>query len=110
MSEMKQYIQDNLPRFTEELMELLRIPSVSADSKHNADTARCAEAVKEALLKAGCNKVEICPTPGHPIVYGEKIIDPELPTVLTYGHYDVQPPDPLDLWTSGPFDPIIKDN
>jgi acetylornithine deacetylase/succinyl-diaminopimelate desuccinylase-like protein len=70
--------------------------------------ARCAEAVKDSLLKAGCDKAEICPTKGHPIVYGEKIIDPALPTVLVYGHYDVQPPDPLDLWESGPFEPVIK--
>ncbi|MEP7196282.1 MAG: dipeptidase [Saprospiraceae bacterium] len=109
MNAINNYIQENFSRFTDELMELLRIPSVSADSKHNADTARCAEAVKNSLLKAGCSHVEICPTDGHPIVYGEKIIDPSLPTVLTYGHYDVQPPDPLELWTSGPFEPVIKD-
>lgn len=92
-----------------ELLELLRIPSVSADSRHNEDTKRCAEAVKQRLVDAGAEKVEICPTAGHPIVYGEKIIDPSLPTVLVYGHYDVQPPDPLDLWTSPPFEPVIKD-
>ncbi|NOT37432.1 MAG: dipeptidase [Saprospiraceae bacterium] len=109
MSAINTYIQNNFGRFTDELLELLRIPSVSADSKHNEDTARCAEAVKLALSKAGCSHVEICPTDGHPIVYAEKIIDPNLPTILTYGHYDVQPPDPLDLWTSGPFDPVIKD-
>lgn len=110
MSAINTYIQENFQRFTNELIDLLRIPSVSADSRHNADTTRCAEAVKDALLKAGCTKAEICPTNGHPIVYAEKIIDPSLPTILTYGHYDVQPPDPLDLWTSGPFDPVIKDN
>ena len=103
------YIEQNKQRFLDELLELLRIPSVSADSNHNADTARCAEAVRLSLLAAGCDKAEICPTGGHPIVFGEKIIDPKLPTVLTYGHYDVQPPDPLDLWTSGPFDPVVKD-
>lgn len=92
-----------------ELLELLRIPSVSADSRHNEDTKRCAEAVKQRLVDAGAEKVEVCPTAGHPIVYGEKIIDPSLPTVLVYGHYDVQPPDPLDLWTSPPFEPVIKD-
>lgn len=96
-------------RFLEELKDLLRIPSVSADSSHNADTARCAEAVRDALLKAGCTTAEICPTGGHPIVFAERIVDPSLPTILTYGHYDVQPPDPLELWTSGPFDPDVVD-
>ncbi len=103
------YLAENKQRFLDELFELLRIPSVSADSKYKGDVARCAEAVKENMLKAGCDKAEICPTAGHPIVYGEKIIDPALPTVLVYGHYDVQPPDPLDLWHSGPFEPVIKD-
>lgn len=102
------YLAENKDRFLDELLELLRIPSVSADSKYKADVARCAEAVKDSLQKAGCDKVEICPTAGHPIVYGEKIIDPSLPTVLVYGHYDVQPPDPLELWESGPFEPVIK--
>lgn len=110
MTALNKYIQDNLPRFVEELIELLKIPSVSADSSHNADTARCAEAVRQSLLKAGCTHAEICPTPGHPIVYAEKIVDPALPTILTYGHYDVQPPDPLELWTSGPFEPVVKDD
>lgn len=102
------YISQNKDRFLDELLELLRIPSISADSKYKGDVARCADAVKESLLKAGCDSAEICPTKGHPIVYGEKIIDPALPTVLVYGHYDVQPPDPLDLWESGPFEPVIK--
>lgn len=105
----QQYLNSNKDRFLNELLDLLRIPSVSADSNHNADTARCAEAVKQSLLDAGCTHAEICKTKGHPIVYGEIIIDPKLPTVLTYGHYDVQPPDPLDLWTSGPFEPVVKD-
>ncbi len=105
----KDYQEQNKDRFLNELLDLLRIPSVSADSKYKADVARCADAVKEHLLKAGCDKAEICTTAGHPIVYGEKIIDPKLPTVLVYGHYDVQPPDPLNLWTSGPFEPVIKD-
>lgn len=103
------YMSQNKDRFLEELLDLLRIPSVSADSKYKGDVARCAEAVKDALQTAGCDTAEICPTKGHPIVYGEKIIDPALPTVLVYGHYDVQPPDPLDLWDSGPFDPVIKE-
>lgn len=105
-----EYIDQNKQRFLDELMDLLRIPSVSADSKYKGDVARCADAVKESLLKAGCDKAEICPTDGHPIVYGEKMIDPSLPTVLVYGHYDVQPPDPLELWHSGPFEPVIKDD
>ncbi len=105
----KEYQEKNKARFLDELLELLRIPSVSADSRHNEDTKRCAEAVKQRLLEAGADIVEICPTGGHPIVYGEKIIRPGAPTVLVYGHYDVQPPDPLDLWNSGPFDPVIKD-
>lgn len=104
-----QYLESNKQRFLDELLELLKIPSVSADSKHNEDTKRCAEAVKQALLDAGCDKAEICKTKGHPVVLAEKIIDPKLPTVLTYGHYDVQPPDPLNLWTSGPFEPVVKD-
>lgn len=109
MQAWKDYLAENKDRFLDELLELLRIPSISADSKYKGDVARCADAVKESLLKAGCDSAEICPTAGHPIVYGEKMIDPALPTVLVYGHYDVQPPDPLDLWHSGPFEPVIKD-
>lgn len=105
----KDYQEQNQQRFLDELMELLRIPSVSANSQHNADTAHCAEAVKQALLDAGCDHAEVCATAGHPIVFAQKIVDPALPTVLTYGHYDVQPPDPLDLWVSGPFDPQIRE-
>ncbi|MBV6473262.1 MAG: Succinyl-diaminopimelate desuccinylase [Saprospiraceae bacterium] len=104
-----QYLEANNQRFLDELLDLLRIPSVSADSARNEDTFRCAEAVKSALLAAGCTHAEICKTKGHPIVYAERMVDPKLPTVLTYGHYDVQPPDPLDLWTSGPFDPVVRD-
>ena len=103
------YQSQNKDRFLDELLDLLRIPSVSADSKYKADVAKCADAVKESLLKAGADSAEVCATPGHPIVYGEKIIDVSLPTVLVYGHYDVQPADPLELWTSGPFEPVIKD-
>ncbi|TWV88668.1 dipeptidase [Chitinophaga pinensis] len=105
----KDYQVQNKDRFLEELLELLRIPSVSADSRFNPDVKNCAEAVKLRLQEAGAEKVEVCPTAGHPIVYGEKIIDPKLPTVLVYGHYDVQPADPLELWDSGPFEPVIKD-
>lgn len=104
-----QYLESNKQRFLEDLIEILKIPSISADSSRNQDTYRCAEAVKKSLLDAGCTHAEVCKTKGHPIVYAEKIVDPKLPTVLTYGHYDVQPPDPLDLWTSGPFDPVVKD-
>ncbi|MFM8917171.1 MAG: dipeptidase [Bacteroidota bacterium] len=109
MQNVQQYIASNQDRFISELMDMLRIPSISADSKYKADVARCAEFVKASLLQAGATKAEICPTEGHPIVYGEKIIDASLPTVLVYGHYDVQPPDPLNLWHSPPFEPVIKD-
>ena len=103
------YLAQNKDRFLEELLGLLRIPSISADSAYKADVARCAEAVQQSLLNAGVDSAEICLTSGHPIVYAEKIIDPSLPTVLVYGHYDVQPADPLELWHSGPFEPIIKE-
>ncbi len=108
MKSAKPYIEKNKQRFLDELIELLKIPSISADSKYKKDIAKTAEAVKKQLEKAGCDKVEICETPGNPIVYGEKILDKKLPTVLIYGHYDVQPPDPLDLWESPPFEPVIK--
>lgn len=103
------YIDAHKDRFLNELLDLLRIPSVSADPAYKADVARCAEAVKQRMVEAGLEQVEVCPTKGHPIVYGEKIVDPAKPTVLVYGHYDVQPPDPLELWHSGPFEPVIKD-
>ncbi len=109
MSAIDAYIETHKDRFLSELLDLLRIPSVSADPKYKGDVARCAEAVKQRLIEAGADKVEVCQTAGHPIVYGEKIIDPTKPTVLVYGLYDVQPPDPLDLWHSGPFEPVIKD-
>ena len=105
----KDYQEKNKDRFLNELLDLLRIPSVSAKTENKADMITCAEAVKQRLLEAGADKVEIYPTPGHPIIYGEKIIDPTKPTVLVYGHYDVQPAEPLELWHSGPFDPVIKD-
>lgn len=105
----KEYQEKNKVRFLNELLDLLRIPSVSARSEHKQDMVRCAEMVKQRLLEAGADKAEIYATSGHPVVYGEKIIDPAKPTVLVYGHYDVQPPDPLELWHSGPFDPVIKD-
>jgi acetylornithine deacetylase/succinyl-diaminopimelate desuccinylase-like protein len=108
MQAVQAYIEANRDRFLEELLDLLRIPSVSADPAYAADVRRTAESVSAHLTKAGADKVEIIPTEGHPIVYGEKIIDPALPTIMVYGHYDVQPPDPIDLWESGPFEPVIK--
>ena len=105
----KDYQDKNKERFLNELLDLLRIPSVSARSEHRNDMVKCAEAVKQRLLEAGADLAEIIPTDGHPIVYGEKIIDPSKPTVLVYGHYDVQPAEPLELWNSGPFEPLIKD-
>lgn len=104
----KQFVQENKDRLIDELIELLKMPSISADSAYSQDVINTAEAVKESLEKAGCDIVEMCETPGYPIVYGEKIIDPSLPTVLVYGHYDVQPADPIELWTSPPFEPVIK--
>src|SRR6201991_2131445 len=109
MQAWKDYQEKNKDRFLDELLTLLRIPSVSARSEHKPDMAKCAEAVKQALLKAGVDEAEVYPTAGHPVVYGEKIIDKTKPTVLVYGHYDVQPADPLELWHSGPFEPVIKD-
>ena len=108
MEHIKKYIEEHKDRFINELIELLRIPSISADSKYTHEVKRCSETVANSLKEAGADNVEICETKGHPIVYGEKIIDNDLPTVLVYGHYDVQPADPLDLWESGPFDPQIK--
>ena len=108
MKSAKSYILENKQRFIDELIELLKIPSISADSTYKTAVIRTADLVKSSLKKAGCDQVEICETPGYPIVYGEKIIDPNLPTVLVYGHYDVQPPDPINLWDSPPFEPVIK--
>ncbi len=105
----KDYQEKNKDRFLNEMLDLLRIPSVSAKSEHKPDMLKCAEAVKKSLLDAGCDRAEVMPTDGHPAVFGERIIDPSKPTVLVYGHYDVQPPEPLELWHSGPFEPVIKD-
>jgi acetylornithine deacetylase/succinyl-diaminopimelate desuccinylase-like protein len=106
--EINNYLEKNKDRFLNELLDLLRIPSVSADPSCSADVQKTAEAVKKRLIEAGADNVEISKTKGHPVVYGEKIIDPKKPTVIVYGHYDVQPPDPLDLWHSPPFEPVIK--
>jgi acetylornithine deacetylase/succinyl-diaminopimelate desuccinylase-like protein len=108
MNTIQTYIKDNKERFLNELIELLKIPSVSADSAYKKDVLRTADFVLDSLKKAGCDKVEMCETPGYPIIYGEKIIDKNLPTVLVYGHYDVQPADPINLWHSPPFEPVIK--
>ncbi|WP_339893475.1 dipeptidase [uncultured Algibacter sp.] len=108
MNHIKSYISEHKDRFLNELIELLKIPSISADSAYKNDVLKTADAIKISLEKAGCDTVEICETDGYPIVYGEKTIDKNLPTVLVYGHYDVQPPDPLDLWHSPPFEPVIK--
>ncbi|MBL7805586.1 MAG: dipeptidase [Saprospiraceae bacterium] len=108
MKELKSYFEANKDRFLDELLDLLRIPSISADPKYAPDVRRMAEATAEHLRKVGADQVEIFPTDGHPIVYGEKMVDPKAPTVLVYGHYDVQPPDPLDLWDSPPFEPVVK--
>jgi acetylornithine deacetylase/succinyl-diaminopimelate desuccinylase-like protein len=106
---MKEYLEQNKERFLDELMSLLRIPSVSANSQHKKDMIECAEAVKKSLMDAGADRAEIFSTNGHPIVYAEKMVDPSFPTVLVYGHYDVQPADPLELWETSPFEPTIRD-
>ncbi|MBX3163232.1 MAG: dipeptidase [Bacteroidetes bacterium] len=102
------YLNANKERVLNELLELLRIPSVSADSKYNNDVLKTAEAVKQRLVEAGADKVEVSKTKGFPVIYGEKIIDPKKPTVVVYGHYDVQPADPLNLWDTPPFEPTLR--
>ena len=108
MKGLRTYIETHKDRFLEELFSLLKLPSVSADSSYEKDVIATADFVANSLKNAGCDTVEICETEGYPIVYGEKILDPKLPTVLVYGHYDVQPADPIELWDSPPFEPIIK--
>ncbi len=107
-SQLKTYIDANKDRFLNELLDLLKIPSISAKPEHKSDMDKTAEAVKQRLIEAGADNVEICQTKGYPVVYGEKIIDTSKPTVVVYGHYDVQPADPLNLWDSPPFEPVIK--
>ncbi len=109
MKDVKSYIEANKDRFLEELFELIRIPSISAEQEHKPDMVRCAEKWKEFLLKAGCDRAEVMPSAGNPVVYGEKIVDPAKPTVLVYGHYDVMPVAPLELWKTQPFEPVVKD-
>ena len=106
---MKQYIEQNKDRFFEELFSLLRIPSISAKSENNADMKRCADRLVQLLLEAGADEAGVYPSKGNPVVYGQKIVDPSLKTVLVYGHYDVQPPEPLEKWNSDPFEPEIHD-
>lgn len=106
---MEKYIKDNEGRWFEELFSLLRIPSISSDPNHKGDMLRCAESLTELLKEAGADEAAVYPTDGHPVVFGQKIVSSELPTVLVYGHYDVQPVDPLELWKSDPFEPEIHD-
>lgn len=107
-NQIQTYLNSNKERFLNELLDLLKIPSISARAEHKSDMDKTADAIKQRLIEAGADKVEICQTKGYPVVYGEKIIDPAKPTVVVYGHYDVQPADPLDLWDSPPFEPVIK--
>ena len=109
MKDVKGYIEANKDRFLNELFELIRIPSISAESEHKPDMVRCAEKWKAFLLEAGCDKAEVMPSAGNPVVYGEKTIDLAMPTVLVYGHYDVMPVAPLELWKTKPFEPVVKD-
>ena len=107
--EVKKYIQENEQRFLDELFSLIRIPSISAQSSHKDDIWACAERWKELLLEAGVDKAEVMPSTGNPLVYAEMIVSPDAPTVLVYSHYDVMPVEPLDLWNSDPFEPVVKD-
>lgn len=109
MNKSRDYIKRNSERFESELFDLLRIPSISAQSSHKGDMVRCAEWLAASLLKAGADKAEVMPTEGNPVVYAEKIIDPKAKTVLVYGHYDVMPVDPVEEWNTDPFEPVIKD-
>src|SRR5690606_1138250 len=108
MQETLNYIQENKQRYIDELYELLKIASISADPAYKNEVLKCAEMCAQHLKNAGADAVEVCQTKGYPIVYGEKILDKNLPTVLVYGHYDVQPPDPLELWKKPPFEPYIE--
>ncbi len=109
MEHIKNYIEENKKRFLDELFRLIRIPSISSETEHKDDMLKAAEYWKDAILKAGADKAEIYPTDGNPVVYGEKIIDPSAPTVLVYGHYDVMPVDPIELWKTPPFEPEIRE-
>ena len=108
MQETLSYINENKQRYLDELFELLKIASISADPAYKDEVLKCADKCAEHLKNAGADMVEVCETEGYPVVYGEKLLDKNLPTVLVYGHYDVQPPDPLDLWKKPPFEPYIE--
>jgi acetylornithine deacetylase/succinyl-diaminopimelate desuccinylase-like protein len=108
MENSQKYISENQERFLNELIDLLKIPSISADPSYKENVYACAQHLADNLIKIGIDNVEICQTAGYPIVYGDKIVDASLPTILVYGHYDVQPADPLELWASPPFEPVIK--
>ena len=109
MDKVKQYIEENQERFLDELFSLIRIPSISAEQEHKDDMVRCAERWKELLLASGADKAELIETSGNPLVYGEKMVDPKKKTVLVYGHYDVMPVAPLELWNTEPFEPVVND-
>jgi Acetylornithine deacetylase/Succinyl-diaminopimelate desuccinylase and related deacylases len=109
MTDIKTYIEENKQRILDELFGLIRIPSISSQSDHKGDMIKAAEYIKDALLKAGADRAEVMPSAGNPVVFGEKIVDTNAPTVLIYAHYDVMPVDPLELWTTNPFEPTIKD-
>jgi len=109
MEHVKKYIEENKDRFLEELFDLIRIPSISSQSEHKGDMLKAADEWKKIILAAGADKVEVMPSDGNPVVYGEKIIDPSKPTVMVYGHYDVMPVDPIDLWNTKPFEPVVRD-
>lgn len=109
MEKINGYVEQNQKRFLDELFGLLRIPSISSESAHKEDMVKAANLWKDLIISAGADKAEVMPSDGNPVVYGEKIIDPSLPTVLVYGHYDVMPVDPIDLWTTSPFEPEIRD-
>ncbi len=109
MEHVKKYIEENKDRFLEELFDLIRIPSISSQTEHKNDMLKAAEEWKKIILSAGADKAEVMPSDGNPVVYGEKIIDPSKPTVMVYGHYDVMPVDPIDLWNTKPFEPVVRD-
>lgn len=109
MTQIENYIQDNEPRFLEELFSLIRIPSISSEPSHHDDMIRCAERWRELLLEAGADKAEVMPSDGNPLVYAERHVSDEAKTVLVYGHYDVMPADPVELWHTPPFEPVVRD-
>ena len=109
MKTIEEYIRENEARFVDEWFSLLRIPSISSDPAHKADMVACAERWRALLLEAGADEARLMPSAGNPLVYAEKRVADDAPTVLVYGHYDVMPADPLDLWASAPFEPEVRD-